>query len=129
MRHSMRESVEMKNGVTERRGADAALRWNEERYRALIATSALARKRALCQPERQYGLVTNDAVSTDAARGGSGRTGAIAKRQTRCSVLHSGAASHGIASHTMIKMRSVALSTREQPTTRRARRTRGEFHP
>jgi hypothetical protein len=29
MNNAMRESVEMKNGVTERRGADAALRWKQ----------------------------------------------------------------------------------------------------
>jgi PAS domain-containing protein len=36
MNNSMRESVEIRNGVTERRGADVALRWNEERYRTLF---------------------------------------------------------------------------------------------
>jgi hypothetical protein len=36
MNNAMRESVEMQNVVTERLGADAARRWNEERYRTLF---------------------------------------------------------------------------------------------
>jgi PAS domain-containing protein len=32
----------MKNGVTERSGADAALRWNEERYRTLFDLGPVA---------------------------------------------------------------------------------------
>jgi signal transduction histidine kinase len=42
MNHAMRESVEMKNGVPERQGADAALRWNEERYRTLFDLGRVA---------------------------------------------------------------------------------------
>jgi signal transduction histidine kinase/ActR/RegA family two-component response regulator len=42
MNNSMRESVEMKNGVTERLGAAAALRWNEERYRTLFDLGPVA---------------------------------------------------------------------------------------
>ena len=38
----MRESVEMKNGVTDRRQADAAVRWNEERYRTLFDLGPVA---------------------------------------------------------------------------------------
>jgi len=38
----MRESVEMKNGVSERPRADAALRWNEERYRTLFDLGPVA---------------------------------------------------------------------------------------
>jgi hypothetical protein len=41
MHYSMRESVELKNGATERR-ADAALRWNEERYRTLFDLGPVA---------------------------------------------------------------------------------------
>ena len=42
MNDPMRESVEMKNGVTERRQADDALRWNEERYRTLFDLGPVA---------------------------------------------------------------------------------------
>jgi PAS domain-containing protein len=41
MNSSMRESVESTNGVTEHR-ADAALRWNEERYRTLFDLGPVA---------------------------------------------------------------------------------------
>src|SRR4029453_3665271 len=41
MNISMHESVELKNGVTERR-AGAAVRWNEERYRTLFDLGPVA---------------------------------------------------------------------------------------
>ena len=41
MNSSIRESVELKNGATERR-ANAALRWNEERYRTLFDLGPVA---------------------------------------------------------------------------------------
>jgi hypothetical protein len=42
MNNAMRESVEMKNVVTGRWGADAARRWNEERYRTLFDLGPVA---------------------------------------------------------------------------------------
>jgi PAS domain-containing protein len=42
MDNAMRESVDMKNGVTEHPGADAARRWNEERYRTLFDLGPVA---------------------------------------------------------------------------------------
>jgi len=42
MNNSMRESVDMKNGVTDRRQAGAAVRWNEERYRTLFDLGPVA---------------------------------------------------------------------------------------
>ncbi len=42
MNDSMREAVEIKNGGNERRGADAAQRWNEERYRTLFDLGPVA---------------------------------------------------------------------------------------
>jgi PAS domain-containing protein len=42
MNNFMRESVEIKNGVTELLGADVAPRWNEERYRTLFDLGPVA---------------------------------------------------------------------------------------
>jgi signal transduction histidine kinase/ActR/RegA family two-component response regulator len=42
MNNATRESVEMKNGVIERLGAAATLRWNEERYRTLFDLGPVA---------------------------------------------------------------------------------------
>jgi signal transduction histidine kinase/ActR/RegA family two-component response regulator len=42
MNNAIRESVELKTGAPERRGADAALRWNEERYRTLFDLGPVA---------------------------------------------------------------------------------------
>jgi signal transduction histidine kinase/ActR/RegA family two-component response regulator len=42
MHNAMRESTDMNNRVSTRRGADAALRWNEERYRTLLDLGPVA---------------------------------------------------------------------------------------